>query len=91
MRARLDLSQGRTREAALQLRVALEAALAELEGTDTAGMPERLDDLRARRGAVGDAANAALRGDLDAERRESVAEAVDRVEAALRARAAALG
>src|SRR5205085_6116176 len=66
LRARSDLDAGRTREAALQLRVALEAGLAELAqtGSGAADMEQRLDDLRERRAAIGDAANAALEGDL---------------------------
>ena len=91
LRARSDLDAGRDREAALQVRVALEAALAELEGA--AGrvddMPDRLAELRERRGAIGDAANQALAGPLDAEAQEAVATTTERLEAALRARSAA--
>ncbi len=91
LRARSDLDAGRTREAALQLRVALEAALAELAGADSGrrNMDERLDELRDRRGAVGAAANAAVAGELDDEATEAVEGTVARLEAALRARAAA--
>lgn len=71
LRARLDLSVGRTREAALQARVALEALLAECSGS-----PEDVDALAPHRGPVGDAANAALRGPLDDELAEAVAAAV---------------
>jgi len=89
LRARLDLDEGRPREAALQLRVALEAALAELEGTTgVADMDDRLDELRDARGAVGRAANVALAGDLDPEAVERVEAVVGRIEAALRARSA---
>jgi hypothetical protein len=90
LRARADLDRGATREAALQLRVALEAALAEL--ADDAGVADlgaRLDELRAARGAVGEAANAALAGPLDRAQAEEVARVTERLEAALRARAAA--
>ena len=46
LRARLDLDQGRDREAALQLEAALGAALAELEGwRELDGMAERLEEL----------------------------------------------
>ena len=91
LRARLDLDEGRPRQAALQLRVAFEAALTELESeASRPGMRERLDELRDRRGAVGEAANAALRGVLDAETVEEVAEVLGRVEAVLRARSAGL-
>jgi hypothetical protein len=88
LRARLDLDRGRTREAALGLRVALEAALAELSG-DLSGMAPRLEDLRGRRAAVAGAANAAVAGALSPEQSEDVSAALERLEAALRARAAA--
>ena len=66
LRARADLDAGRIREAALQLRVALEAAIAELEPwRDRGDMAQRLETLREHRGAVGSAANAALRGGLE--------------------------
>ncbi len=90
MRARLDLDHGRTREAALQLRVALEAGIAELERHAASGdLERRLAELREQRGPVGDAANAALSGPLDGDAREAVAHALGRLEAALRARAVA--
>lgn len=90
LRARVDLDRGAMREAALQLRVALEAALAELDAyADVSDLAERLDELRAARAAVGEAANAALEGPLDAERAEEVARVTGRLEAALRAKAAA--
>jgi hypothetical protein len=91
LRARADLDAGRTREAALQLRVALEAGIAELEaaGSSAPDMAERLGELRDRRGAVGAAANAALQGSLDAESASAVEQGLSRLEAALRARSAA--
>jgi hypothetical protein len=89
MRARLDLDHGREREAALQLRVALEAGIAELEDTSADDLAKRLAELREQRDAVGAAANAALRGPLDGAAREAVAHALGRLEAALRARAMA--
>jgi hypothetical protein len=89
LRARQDLTAGRRREAALQLRIALEAGLAELEPwRDQLG--ERLADLRDARGAVGDAANAALQGGVGDETAEDVERVLTRLEAALRARVAAL-
>jgi hypothetical protein len=89
LRARLDLDEGRPREAALQLRVALEAALAELEGTPgVEDMDERLDELLDARADVGRAANDALAGDLDADTIDRVDAIIGRIEAALRARAA---
>jgi hypothetical protein len=90
LRARLDLDTGREREAALQLRAALEAALAELAGwRDIGGMAGRLDELRGLQPAVEAAARAALQGGLEPEDAERVRAALGRLEAALRARSAA--
>jgi hypothetical protein len=90
LRARLDLDQGREREAALQLRVALEAGIAELEDDPHAErLAPRLAELRDQRTAVGDAANVALADLLDPTTREAIAHALERLEAALRARALA--
>jgi hypothetical protein len=75
LRARADLAAERPREAALQARVALEALIAELPGEAA------LDEWRA---SIGEAANAALRGELDAARTASIEEAVRAMEAALR-------
>jgi hypothetical protein len=90
LRARLDLDHGREREAALQLLVALDAALAELPADPVAALlAERIDELRAQRDAVTAAAQAALAGGLSEAQRETVAFTLGRVEAALRARAVA--
>jgi hypothetical protein len=90
LRARADADAGRFREAALQLRVALEAAIAELEAwTGRRDLDERLGELRTERGAVGAAANAALLGGLPDETIADVERVLGRVEAAIRARAAA--
>jgi hypothetical protein len=89
LRARLDLDRGRTREAALQVRVALEAALAELPAwAHRSDMAQRLDELRGLRDGVAAAANRALQGGLEAEQVAAVEHAVARVEAALAARVA---
>ena len=89
LRARADLDAGRLREAALQLRIALEAALAELEPwRDRADLAERIEALREERGVVGDTANAALRAGLDDAAAEDVERVVSHIEAALRARTA---
>lgn len=88
LRARLDLDEGRPREAALELRVALEAALAELDPS-APGMGERVGELRERRGDVGAAANAALEGPLPEDLVVAVDETLERLAAALRARTAA--
>ena len=84
LRARADLDAGRPREAALQARVALESLLTGLGGGVAA--ERALSELDAARGAVGDAANAALRGDLPEDRARALAEAVEGMEAALRRR-----
>ncbi len=90
LRARLDLDHGRGREAALQLLVALDAALAELPADPTApALGDRLDQLRAQRDPVAAAAQAALAGPLDSDEREVVSFTIGRIEAALRARAVA--
>ena len=88
LRARADLDAGRTREAALQLRVGLEALLAELPGRRRRPRPRartwRL--LAERRGEAGDAANAALRGDLDPAAAAAVEELLAVCERVLRRR-----
>jgi hypothetical protein len=89
LRARVDLEQGRDREAALQLDAALGAALAELEGwRELDGMPERLEELAGFAAPVGAAASAARGGSLDSSGRDVVERALGRLEAALRARTA---
>lgn len=90
LRARLDLDHGRPREAALQLLVALDATLAELgAGSRAAELGDRLAELRDRRDAVAAAAQAALAGPLSDDQVDTVAATVARIEAALRAHAAA--
>jgi hypothetical protein len=86
LRARLDLDHGRDREAALQVLVALDAALAELPG-ESRDVQQRLSELRTRREPVAVAAQAALAGPLSADQRQAVEFTVQRIEAALRARA----
>ncbi len=87
LRARADLDAGRWREAALQLRVALEALLVELDGAlaDPAH-GEDMAELRAGRGEVGEAANAALRGDLDEQARQRVERTIETCERVIRRR-----
>ncbi len=90
LRARLDLDSGRDREAALGLLVALDAALAELAGDRSfSHLIDRLQELRGQRDPVAEAAQAALAGSLDSADREIVEFTLGRIEAALRARAAA--
>jgi hypothetical protein len=88
LRARLDLDQGRDREAALQLMVALDAAIAELAAEPAAPLLSgRVEELRGQRDPVAHAAQTALAGPLRRQDREAVELALGRVEAALRARA----
>lgn len=90
LRAHLDLDQGRPREAALQVLVALDSAVAELSVDPVADkLRERIEELRGERDAVGRAAQAALAGGLSEPDRETVASVLGRIEAALRARAVA--
>ncbi|MGB2711771.1 MAG: hypothetical protein WBC33_09660, partial [Conexibacter sp.] len=89
LRARHDLDDGSLREAALQLRVALDAALAELAHEPaSAAMAERLDQLRERRATLDALADAALGGVLPPDAHEQLDAALQRLEAALRAREA---
>jgi hypothetical protein len=87
LRARADLDAGRRREAALQLRVGLEALLVELrEAVADPGHEEDMGTLSARRGEAGEAANAALSGELGPEQRRQVTELLEICERILRRR-----
>ena len=89
LRARHDLVHGRTREAAMQAHLALEAAVSELQAfRDVRDIGDRLGALEAHRDAVATAANEALAGGLTDASLAAVVEGVERVEAALRARSA---
>jgi hypothetical protein len=73
LRARADLDAGRMREAALQLRVALEALLVELAGAlADPGHDEDMAELEARKSEAGAVANAALSGELSAAQEDQV-------------------
>jgi hypothetical protein len=87
LRARADLDAGRDREAALQLRVGLEALLVELKGAmaDPAH-EEDMAMLTERRGEVGDVANTALVGELGNEQRDQVEDLLKICERILRRR-----
>ena len=68
LRARADLDAGREREAALQLRVGLEALLVELDGAvEDPGHDEDIATLREHRAQAVDDASAALTGGLSEE------------------------
>jgi hypothetical protein len=87
LRARADLDAGRRREAALQLRVGLEALLVELKGA--LADPDHEGDmatLNSRRAEAGEAANAALAGELGTERVRQVEELLEICERVLRRR-----
>lgn len=87
LRARADLDAGREREAALQLRVGLDALLAELGGAgDGAGQAEDLATLEENHAEAGAVANAALAGDLPPERLAQVEELLAVCERVLRRR-----
>lgn len=87
LRARADLNAGRTREAALQLRVGLEALLVELRGALLdPSHEEDMAELDGRRAEAGAAANLALKGDLDAERERTVRQLLEICERVLRRR-----
>ena len=87
LRARADLDAGREREAALQLRVGLEALLAELAGAlADPGHEEDMAALRGRRSEAGGAANEALAGELAPATRTAVAELLALAERVLRRR-----
>lgn len=87
LRARGDLDAGRRREAALQLRVGVEALLAELsEALDDDGHREDIEALSARQEAIDDDAEQALRSDLPPEADTTIREALEIAERILRRR-----
>jgi hypothetical protein len=87
LRARADLDAGRNREAALQLRVGIEALLAELPGTvSDPGHEEDMATLTNRRHEAGDLANAALEGNLNSTQLEKLNELLAISERILRRR-----
>ena len=91
LRARSDLDAGRPRACALQLLVTLDAAVAELGAEpESLGLSARTAELRDRRAGVAAAAQTALAREPSDEQQELVRATVQRLEAALRARAVAL-
>ena len=88
LRARADMDAGRIREAALQVRVGLEALLAERERLSGHGQEADLDTLTGRRKATGEAANEALGGALRGDRSTEVKQTLEICERVLRRRAA---
>lgn len=88
LRARADLDAGREREAALQLRVALEALLADRTALDAPEQEEDLAALAGHRERTAAGAEEALRGGLSAERTAELTETLRIAERALRRRRA---
>ena len=89
LRARGELDAGRHREAALQLDIALAAALRELAPwAPRSDLRTRIEELRDLRRGVRAAAAGALEGGLDDAAIAAVSHALGRLEAALRARSA---
>jgi hypothetical protein len=87
LRTRADLDADRNREAALQLRVGLEALLAELPGAvSDSGHEEDMATLTNRRHEAGELANAALEGDLNPAQLENLNELLAISERILRRR-----
>jgi hypothetical protein len=87
LRARADLDAGREREAALQLRVGLEALLAELRGAlADPGHEKDMATLTTRRHDAGELANTALAGDLSSAQLETLRDILAISERVLRRR-----
>jgi hypothetical protein len=74
IRARSDLDAGRVREAALQVRVGLEALLADREALAAPDQDQDFAALDERQAMTGEAANEALAGELSDERAAEVTE-----------------
>lgn len=90
LRARSDVEAGRWREAALQLDAAFAVAPQELAPwRNHSDMSARIAELQELSPAVSSAAEAALQGGLSQNQSEAVTGALERLEAALRARTAA--
>ncbi len=88
LRANADLTGRRVREATLQLRVGLEAMLAERSLLDSREQATDLDFLDGRRAMTGEAANAALAGELSPEREAEMTATLAVCQRVLRRRAA---
>jgi hypothetical protein len=87
LRARADLDGGRTRDAALQLRVGLEAMLAD-RAFEGRGQEDDLAALEDRKRITGEAANRALTGKLDPARTAEIEATLKLCERVLRRRRA---
>ena len=89
LRARLDLDQGRSSHAAIELDRALAAALPELRAEGRQDLALRIDELDQLRDGVARQAQAAMPDKDEAPELDVVRHALERLEAALRARTAA--
>jgi hypothetical protein len=89
LRARLDLDQGRLAHGAAELQLAYTTALPELREENRQDLAIRIAELEQLRGPVSAQARAALPGSSKAPDEEVVRSALERLEAALRARTAA--
>jgi hypothetical protein len=88
LRARLDLDQQRLRLAALELDAALTTAVAELRGEERPDLAIRVAELEQLHAGVSEQARAAASDDEREPDAETLAHALGRLEAALRARTA---
>jgi hypothetical protein len=88
LRARADVDQGRTREAALQLAPGVDSLLADLADRAGPGQDEDMASLRDRRDLVRDISADALRGDLAPEQLQQLTEVLAICERILRRRQA---
>lgn len=87
LRARADLDANRPREAALQFRVGLEALLVEMKGAlSDRGHEADMATLSERKAEAGNAANAALQGELSDQQLHQVEELLKLSERVLRRR-----
>jgi hypothetical protein len=87
LRARTDLDAGRSREAALQLRIGLEALLAGFSDPPSdPGHDEDMSTLKAARHDAGELANVALRGEPSEEQTARTRELIETCERVIRRR-----
>ncbi|HET7417449.1 MAG TPA: hypothetical protein VFJ61_07495 [Solirubrobacterales bacterium] len=87
LRARADLDAGREGEAALQLRIGVEALLAEMKSAvNDPGHEKDISALEEQQTGIKEAASAALAGTVGDEQRERVADALRTAERVLRRR-----
>jgi hypothetical protein len=88
LRARLDLDQGRSRHAAVELDSALSMAVSELRGEGRPDLAIRVAELEQLHAGVAEQARAALPGAASTPDVDVLRHALERLEAALRARSA---